>query len=116
MSLVLIVNEEEAIEKIRSLGLGPDKRFEMTINLEAETEETPKYRNGFRLIPITEPGRIVTSEMVSELLHADEEWIPTEFKAVGDTAVYKNGIRQFTSRDPNSMVTDRIIKDLMAEL
>jgi hypothetical protein len=67
MSLVLIVNEEEAIEKIRSLGLGPDKRFEMTINL-PETDESPQYRNGVRLIPITEPGRIVTSEMVQEML------------------------------------------------
>jgi len=72
MSLVLIVNEEEAIEKIRSLGLGlgPDKRFEMTINL-PEIDESPQYRNGFRLIPITEPGRIVTSEMVQEMLDAD---------------------------------------------
>ena len=68
MSLVLIVNEEEAIEKIRSLGLGPDKRFEMTINLPEAEDATPKYLNGVRLIPITEPGRIVTSEMVKELL------------------------------------------------
>jgi hypothetical protein len=68
MSLVINGTVEEAIAKIRSLGLGPHERFEMTINLEAETEVNPQYRNGVRLIPITEPGRIVTSEMVMEML------------------------------------------------
>ena len=61
----------EVQERLGSLPLSPQERVRLTIQGVDEVSGAGSSRNGVALIPTRDAGRVVTTELVRELLDAE---------------------------------------------